>query len=60
MSGSSPSLVTAAVSSRVIAEDEATAVAEGDLEEGRNLVLVVRTRATFEKTRGSCSSVEER
>jgi len=54
------SCVTADVSSRVIAEDEATAGGEMAFGEGRNLVLVVRMRVTFEETRGSCSSVEER
>ena len=57
---SSSSRVTAAVSSRVVAEDEATAVAEEVLEEGKSLELVVKMRVTFEKTRGSCSSTEER
>ena len=56
----SPSHVAAVVSSRVTAEDEATAVAEVDSEEGRNFALVVRMRAMFEETRGSCSSVGER
>lgn len=56
----SSSRAAAAVLSRVIAEDEAIAVAEGDLEEGRNLAFVVKTRGTFEKTRGSCSSIEEK
>jgi len=36
-----------------MAEDEATAAAEVDFGEGRNLALVVRMRATFEETRGS-------
>jgi hypothetical protein len=57
---SSSSRVTAAVLSRVIADDEATAVAEVDLEEGRSLEFVVRTSVTFEKTEGSCSSIEGR
>jgi len=55
-----PSRVTAVVSSRVIAEDEATAVVGAGFEGGRSLAFVVRRRATFEETRGSCSSVEER
>jgi len=46
------------VSSRVIAEEEATAVAEVGFGEGKSLTLVVRMRATFEETRGSCSSVK--
>lgn len=49
-----------AVSSRVIAEDEATAVVEVDFEEGRSLEFVVKRRAMFEEARGSCSSVRER
>jgi len=46
------------VSSRVIAEDEAT-MAELDFEEGRSFALVVRIRVISGETRGSCSSVEE-
>ena len=57
---SRPSRITAVVSSRVTAEDEATAMGEVDFVGGKSFALVVKIRVTFEETRGSCSSVGER